>query len=212
VAGAKTREAMRAANIDGTRRVLDAAVQHAVGSLVYTSSIAAYGLVDGHPEPIVEDTPRRRTEILDYADHKYEVEAMLDVFEAQYPAIRVVRLRPGILLGRRINHVPERLLRRRVIPLVGESAPPIVWDEDVAEAVLLALLSDVRGAFNLVADDPLSGEELARLGGFRALRLPAENAGRLLKLATKFRGDSTDPAWLEVGKVRLAVSSTRAKR
>jgi UDP-glucose 4-epimerase len=212
VARARSREAMRAANVDGTRRVFDAAALHGVGTVVYTSSVAAYGMVAGQPEPIVEDTPRRRTGILDYADHKYEVERMLDTFELEHPAMRVVRLRPGILLGRRVAHLPERVLHRRVMPLVGDEPAPVVWDEDVADAVLLALLGGARGAFNLVADHPLRGEELARLGGFRPLRLSAEGTARLLKLSAVFGSEAPDPAWLQAANVRLIVSSARARQ
>jgi UDP-glucose 4-epimerase len=212
VSGARSREAMYGINVDGTRRVLHAALQHAVRRVVYASSIAAYGIVEGHPRPIVEDSPRKRTGYLDYADHKYENEEMLDRFERDHPEIAVVRLRPGVLLGRRISHVPESLVRRRIMPVVGQNPAPVVWDEDVADAVLLALHGEVRGAFNLAADDPVAPEEMARLGGFRALHLSHRAAERILHTASYLARHPADRGWVQAGDVPLSVSAAKAKR
>jgi UDP-glucose 4-epimerase len=203
--------AARSTNVEGTRRVLDAVLQHDVATVVVASSVAVYGLVEGHPDPIVEETPRRGPEADGDSDDEQAVEAMLDAFEAEHPRVRVVRLRPGILFGRRMGQLPERLLRRGLLPLAGESPLPVVWDEDVAEAVLLALASEARGAFNLVAADPLPGDELARLAALRPLRLSAENAARLFRVSGAVGAVAPVPAWIRLGQVRLVVSSARAK-
>src|SRR2546423_4006403 len=45
-------------NVGGSKNVLNAAAAAGIRTVVYTSSVAAYGVVHGHPRPIVEDTPR----------------------------------------------------------------------------------------------------------------------------------------------------------
>ena len=94
---------MHAINVEGSQRIFEAAAQHGVRKIVYSSSVAAYGVVPGLPVPIVETTPRQRSGVLTYADNKWEVEDYLDGFEVAHPDVAVVRLRPGILLGRRVN-------------------------------------------------------------------------------------------------------------
>jgi UDP-glucose 4-epimerase len=208
-------ETMNAVNVEGTRRIFEAAAQHGVRRIVYVSSVAAYGIAPDHVVPVVETTPRRRTGLLTYADNKFDVEELLDSFEPAHPEIALVRLRPGILLGARIAHVSESLLRRRVLPLVSEARGPIVWDEDVADAVVLALTSDVRGAFNLVATEPLTGAEVARLAEFRPVRVPdaaIAAASRASSALAPVMGDRRlDTGWLEAMRYDMIVSPEKAK-
>lgn len=202
-------EEMRAVNVDGSRRIFEAAVAHDIRKVVYASSIAAYGVVGGQPVPIVESTPRQRTPALTYADNKYEVEAYLDELEREHPGVSVTRMRPGILLGRRVAHVSETLIRRRLMPVVSNVRAPIVWDEDVADAFILALFSDAGGAYNLVASEPLPAEEVARLAEFRVLHVPQGAAGALEKAAALVRHER-DASWFEAGDVEMIVSPERA--
>jgi nucleoside-diphosphate-sugar epimerase/putative sterol carrier protein len=212
---AASRDTMQAVNVDATKRLFEASASHGVKRIVYTSSVAAYGLVPDLPEPVVETTRRSRTGFLAYADNKFEVEEYLDGFEVAHPDVAVVRLRPGVLLGRRIAHVSEASLRRRVMPVVGSVRGPIVWDQDVADAVVRALKSDVHGAYNLVAADSLSSEDFARLAGFRLLRIPQLLANAVAKVSSGARflsKNGTDPNWLAVGGFQMLVNSDKAKR
>ena len=60
------------------RNVFEAAARAGVGQIIYTSSIAAYGVTPGHPDPLYEDAPRKRVEgpdpygINDLPDDVYE--------------------------------------------------------------------------------------------------------------------------------------------
>jgi UDP-glucose 4-epimerase len=206
---------MRAVNVDGSQRIFEGAAQHGMRKIVYSSSVAAYGIVPGHPVPILETTPRQRSPVLTYADNKCEVEDYLDAFEAAHPDIAIVRLRPGVLLGRRVNHVGETILRQRVMPLLGSARGPIVWDEDVADAVILALTKDVRGAYNLSASDPLMGAEIAALAGFRALQVPravVNGASRASGALAPLLGERRfDIGWLEAQTVDIVPSTEKAK-
>ncbi|MCU1277537.1 MAG: NAD-dependent epimerase/dehydratase, partial [bacterium] len=58
VTGAPPRPVFDAINVAGSRNVIEAAVKVGIKKIVYTSSVAAYGVVHGHPRPIVETTPR----------------------------------------------------------------------------------------------------------------------------------------------------------
>jgi UDP-glucose 4-epimerase len=208
-------ETMRAVNVDGSRRIFEAAAQHGVRRLVYASSVAAYGVVQGHPPVIVESTFRRPTPTLTYADNKYEVEAYLDQFEAAHPEMSVVRLRPGVLLGRRVSLVATTAFHRRILPVFSDARAPIVWDEDVADAVVRSLDDGVRGAFNLVASAPLTGVEFARLAGFRPIKVPRAAVGAATRtsgvLGPLLGEKRLDAGWLEAADVDMCVAADKAK-
>jgi nucleoside-diphosphate-sugar epimerase len=208
-------DTMRAVNVEGSRRIFEAAAQHRVPRIVYASSVAAYGLVKGHPSLIVESTPRRPSPVLTYADNKYEVEAYLDDFEAAHPEIAVVRLRPGVLLGRRVSLLPPSSFHRRVLPVFGDARAPIVWDEDVADAIVASLADGVRGAFNLVASEPITGVEFSRLAGFRPIKVPRAAVGaaaRTSKVLAPLLGEKRiDTGWLEATDIDLCISGEKAK-
>jgi len=215
VTQATSRDVFWSVNVEGSRRVFEAARAAGVRSIVYASSVAAYGVVPGHPTPIVEDTPRHHQLAFPYAATKFEVEAFLDAFEAAHPEIAVTRLRPVILAGERMEHPLGDSLARGIVPDVGATALPFVWDEDVADAALLALDKQARGAFNLAAEDPLSPCELAAAAGMRCVPVPRallRGAVRLSPwLARAGLGRPVDGSWIENATVPLAVSSERAR-
>jgi nucleoside-diphosphate-sugar epimerase len=206
---------MRSVNVEGSRRVLQAAASASVQTVVVASSLAAYGVVHGQPEPILETTPRQASPTLAYGTHKFEVEAFLDAFEVAHPELRVVRFRPGILLGRRMGHSLGKALSQRLLIGFGEAPIPIVWDEDVADAFTQVLWKNARGAFNLAAEAPLTPEHLAQAGGFRFVRAPArarQLAETWARVAPGLGVSAVDPGWLDVTGIRLIASSERARR
>jgi nucleoside-diphosphate-sugar epimerase len=202
-------------NVRGSQNLFRAAAAAGVAQVVYTSSIAAYGVVPGHPEPIVENTPRVHQRQFAYASAKYEVEQFLDQFEAKNP-IKIVRLRPAILLGAGMTHPLQRLLRHRLMVDTDDRPLPIVSDEDVVAAIALALSREAQGAYILAADEPQSGAALARACGLGLIRVPqpvAVGAGQLLPLLAKTGlFESIDPAWTRVGDVRMVFDSSKARR
>src|SRR5262245_21911716 len=74
----RPRAELHAINVGGSANAFLAGAKAGVSQIVYSSSIAAYGVVPGHPEPITEDTPRKHQPEFAYAAAKFEVEALLD--------------------------------------------------------------------------------------------------------------------------------------
>src|SRR5262249_27536219 len=158
-------------NVAGSKNVIEAAVRVGIEKIVYTSSVAAYGVVHGHPRPIVETTPRVHQPSFPYSAAKYEVEAWLDEFEPPHPSVAIARLRPSLVIGAPTVHAHGALPGARAI--VGGPAPlPLVWDEDVAGGVALALRKNARGAFNVTAEPAATARELAAACDLRLVRVP----------------------------------------
>ena len=157
----------RRANVDGSHRVFAAAGEAGVPALVYSSSVGAYfHRAEG---------PRRRRELADrrhrlgvYSRQKSEVERLLDRHERAFPAMRVVRLRPGLIFkgaaGLGIRRLfagpllPTPLLRRALIPIVPDTERlrfQAVHSLDVGVAFALAATGEAHGAFNVAAEPVL---------------------------------------------------------
>ncbi|HEY3820557.1 MAG TPA: NAD-dependent epimerase/dehydratase family protein [Polyangiaceae bacterium] len=203
-------------NVEGSKNAFEAAAAAGVKRVVYTSSVAQYGVVPGHPIPIVEETPRRSQPELPYAATKQEVEGWLDAFEAEHRDMTIARIRPALLVGEGMEHGLGRLWKRRAL-LAPRGAPiPIVWDEDVADAVLLALKRGARGSFNTVADDQRPAAELARACGMRAIEPPRVMGVALARLSPWLEKldllEAFDEQWLAAGESTFVVSSEKARR
>src|SRR4051812_21808469 len=90
---------LRSVNVDGSARVFRAAGRAGVGALVYASSVGAYS--PGPKDRAVDESwPTDGIETSFYSRHKAEVERLLDRFEAEFPSVRSVRLRPGLIFKR----------------------------------------------------------------------------------------------------------------
>jgi UDP-glucose 4-epimerase len=210
------RKVFDAINVGGSQNVFRAAAAAGVTRVVYSSSMAAYGVMPGHPVPVVEDTPRRLQQRFPYAAAKFQVEAFLDEFEPTVPQMQIARLRPAILIGNHIEHELGDSLRKGQLVDLGQAPMPLVWDEDVADAALLAFKAGARGAFNLGADKPLPPREMAAAAGLDYIKLPRwirlAAVGVLRGLQALSVSLSADPSWLENGDVPLILSSEKARR
>jgi UDP-glucose 4-epimerase len=177
----------------GPRIVIDAA-RVAIPALVGVSSCVAAGVED---------------------DSLTSLDRALDDVEAGHPSVRVVRLRPGFLIGREMPGPLGASLRRRSLPKIGDRAPPVVWDEDVADAAVLALSSEVRGAFDLVAEPAPGIEALVAAGGLHVAlsRTVLDGRSRRLSalLAQMTRGLPPDHAWMKATLERVPADADRAR-
>jgi nucleoside-diphosphate-sugar epimerase len=215
ISGGERSPAYRAVNVEGSKNVFRAAASAGVRTIAFVSSITAYGCVPGHPVPIVETTPRVRQADFAYACCKFDVEAFLDEIEPRHPDIAISRIRANILMGRRMQHLLGVVLRIGWIPDFDGHPMPIVWDEDVADLLVLAVRNRARGAFNAAADDLLPSSELAEKTGARAVRtwrvLLFIHTALYETLARLNVHGLSDPSWATKAAARLIASSERAK-
>src|SRR5437763_2245082 len=214
----------RAVNVEGTERLLAAAVEAKVPSLIYASSVGAYS--PGPKDHAVDESwPTEGIESSFYARHKAAVERLLDRLEREQPALRVVRMRPALVFKaqaateiRRLFAgplLPRSLLRPGLIPVVPDVPRlrfQIVHSLDVGEGFKRALLGQVKGAFNLAAEPPIGPPELAALLRARRLRLPVGllRAGAAATYALHLQ--PSEPGWLDMGLAVPLMDSSRARR
>jgi UDP-glucose 4-epimerase len=196
------RKTMWLTNVQGSRRVFDAAAAASVPAVVYASSVGTYS--PGPKDRAVDESwETRGISSSFYSRDKAEVERILDAFEDQHPAIRVVRIRPSILAQRAMGTEVTRLFTGRLVPrrLISPSRIPFVPDlprlrfqithsDDVADAYRRSIVGDARGAFNIAAEPVLDaprprhtrpGPARPRRRGAVVARAPAADAGGLAR-------------------------------
>jgi nucleoside-diphosphate-sugar epimerase len=218
------RATTHAVNVEGSRRVFEAAAAAGVPSLVYASSVGAYS-----PGPkdrrVDERWPTEGVATSFYSRDKAEVERILDRFEAEHPDMRVVRLRPGLIFKgdaasgiRRLFAgplLPTALLRRGLIPIVPALKRlrfQAVHSLDVGEAYHQAVVRDVRGAFNIAAEPVLDPPELGRLLGARPVRVPERPLRMAVEATWKLHLQPTPPGWLDMALAVPLMDIGRARR
>lgn len=212
-------EVFESVNVGGSENVFRAAAAAGVPQIIYSSSIAQYGVVPGHPVPIVETTARIPQPDFPYAFAKHRVETLLDELEEAHANLEIVRLRPAILIGTHFQNPLAKLLGRAldrgVLPVAADNPLQMVWDEDVADAAVLALKQGAHGAFNLGARDPKSFAEIAAATGLRAIRIPRPVLGAassISHLVSRFApGDAIDPSWSQNGDVVMVMDCDKAR-
>jgi UDP-glucose 4-epimerase len=205
------RQALYRTNVLGSRAVIRAVVDAGVPALVYASSIGVYAPGPKHAY-VTEDWPATGVLASSYSRHKVLVEKLLTRVQADQPALRVVRLRPGLIFQRDVGTeigryfagplLPAGLLRYERIPVIP-SHPKLrmqaVHADDVADAYARALRADVRGAFNVAANPVLDPAVAAEV--FRGVRVPVP--GVVLKgaaaLTWRLRLQPVDTGWVELG-------------
>jgi len=172
-------------NVEGSMRAVRAAKEAGVKTILYASSVGTYS-----PGPkdrrVDESWPAGGVSSSYYGRHKAEVERRLDRFESENPDVRVVRMRQALTFKREAAEGIRRLLGGPLLP--GFMARPefinlvpeiqglrfqAVHSYDVGEAYRLALLRDVRGAFNLAAGPVLDAQEIGRVLNARPVPVPA---------------------------------------
>lgn len=209
-------------NVEGSSRVLAAAAKAKVGAVVVASSIGVYS--PGPKRPVDESWPRDGVRTSWYARQKAELERRLDAFEAEHRGIRVVRLRPGLIMKRESAEEIRRLFfgpflpspvarpgRLPVLPHVPGAVVQLVHSHDAGEAYRLAATSDVRGAFNIAAEPPLDGRRLAEALGVRSLTIPGRVARAAAGLTWLARIHPTSPDWLDLALGVPLLDTTRAR-
>jgi UDP-glucose 4-epimerase len=213
-----------AVNVEGSRRVFDAAAEAGAGALVYASSVGAYS--PGPDRRVDESWPTEGTPSSFYGRHKAATERMLDALEGAHPELRVVRLRPALCFKREAASgirrlfagplLPSALVRPELVPILPLPAGlrvQAVHSDDVADAYRLAAIEDrARGAYNVAAEPVLDAAELGRTLDARPVELPVGVVRAAASLSWRARLQPTPPGWLDMGMGVPLMDSGRIQR
>jgi UDP-glucose 4-epimerase len=201
-------------NIEGSKNVFRAAAKAGVRKIVYTSSCAAYGAWPDNPNLIKEDQPVRGMPDFYYSWSKAKVEEFLNEFEKEHREIIITRLRPPIFLGPNINNLMRDMVSSPVsVRMIDRDCKAqFAWDEDIAQAIHLAIRKNCPGAFNVSGDGCLSLEEIGQMLGKIALPITFRMAYIGAWLLWRLRILKwMSPGWVAVMASPIIISSEKAK-
>lgn len=169
------RNAAYRVDVDGTRKVLDAAIANGVRRVVVTSSGAAYGYHADNPVPLREGDALRGNPEFPYSDHKRQVEELLADTRQTNPELEQVVLRVGTVLGEGTeNQITALFHKPRLLAVAGSESPFVfIWTRDLTRILKRAATGGPPGIYNVAGDGALGVPELARMMGKPVLRLPA---------------------------------------
>jgi UDP-glucose 4-epimerase len=203
--GRMSETAMFDININGGHKVFRAAHAAGVARLIHVSSAAVYG----SGENLREDAPLAPLAGFLYGQHKARLEQWL---AAEFP--QCLRLRPHVILGPNAQPLLKWLLGQPFHLRLPEPAPRLqcVHEQDVVDAVLLAMGSGVRGALNLAAAESFSFRDAVRARHRSSLPLPVPLARAALGAAWKLTGWGGEPAWIDGLARNLTLDCSRALR
>jgi UDP-glucose 4-epimerase len=211
-------------NVRGTAAVLQAAAAAGVGSVVHASSVGTYSPGPSNGARVDESWPTHGIGSSSYSRAKAYTERLLDTFEARFPAVRVVRLRPALILkgpaATRVRRLflgplfPRSLLhpgRLPVLPRVPGLRFQTVHTDDVAEAFRLAVVGRFAGAANLAAEPVLSLEDVAELLDARTVPVPAAIARPAVAATWAARLHPVDVGWFDMAWQTPLLDTARAR-
>jgi UDP-glucose 4-epimerase len=212
-------------NLGGTHRVLDAVRAAGVKNLIYASSVGAYG-PGPKDRPVDESWPTTGIQENYYCRQKAEVERILDLFDAQTPDVRVVRMRKAFAFKREAAtgirrlfmgpFFPSPLLRPGLTPAlpdVGGLSFQAVHSLDAGDAYRIAIVSPhARGPYNIAATPILTMKHVAELLHAWTVPVPRWMALRGMGLAWLMRLIPSPSSWLKAGLELPIMDITRAHR
>jgi UDP-glucose 4-epimerase len=175
-------------NVRGTRKLLDLCRTYGVRNVLVLSSSYVYGALPENPYFMDEDYPlsgsRNYPEIRDLV----EVDTLTTAFMWRHPNLRVTILRPVPVVGRYVQSAIVTFLRmRRPIVMMGFNPMlQFIHEEDLTEALALAVQSGLRGVYNVAGPGEVPLHLAIRETGGSPLPLPEFAAramiGRLFRL------------------------------
>jgi UDP-glucose 4-epimerase len=177
------KEKTRDININGSKNLFSACLQNGVKKVIYTSSMTIYGSHPFQPLGLTEESPLIENQDSYYNSNKIAVESFVKDFFKPYPGITLTIFRAGLLCGPHINNMFSRLWSLKVssLPAGRQSYNQFIHEEDLGEALHLALKKDIPGVYNVTADDAIPTAWCFRAAGVRIVPLPTP----LLKVVSR---------------------------
>ncbi len=161
-------------NVKGTKQVLDHCANYGVQKLVVLSSGYVYGAFPENPYYMDEDQPLSASRSYPEIRDLVEVDTLASAFLWKYPHIRTCVLRPVNVLGYYVHSMIGQYLRQRRVPVMMGFDPMMqfIHEEDVSEAIALALEHGLQGVFNVAGPGAVPLSTAIRESGGTPIPLP----------------------------------------
>ena len=175
-------------NVLGTKRLLEFSAKYEVKQLVVVSSSYVYGALPENPYFLDEDAPLNSSRTYPEMRDLVEMDTLTIAHLWKYPHMATAILRPVNTLGTHVHTSIVRYLKLGYVPTILGFNPmtQFIHEEDVTEAIALALEKKLRGVFNVTGPGEVPLKVAINESGGTAVPLPEFIArtmfGRLFQL------------------------------
>lgn len=211
----KSREELHSWNVVGTTRLLQYCADFAVRKVVVLSSANVYGPRPENTQFLTEDAPLMAS--LDFPAIRDLVEADMQAttffWRSQSRNLEAVIVRPVHILGS-VHNAASNYLRLARIPVVMGFDPmvQVIHEEDVCEAILLALQPGVHGIFNLTGPGEVPLSVILEELGKPVIPVPAPLFERAVRAMWRFKLTSFPMPELDHIRYTCMVDGSRARK
>lgn len=170
-------------NVVGTQRLLELVAKYKVPKLLLLSSANIYGPDPDNSHFLTEDSPLLGAEHHPEIRDLVAVDNIVQAFFYRQPETRTVLLRPVHIVGPRVRNAPANYLRlERPWVITGfDPLVQLIHEEDVVEAIRLAVEKSARGVFNVVGPGVAPLSRVLKVLGKRSRSFPSFLARPVLK-------------------------------
>lgn len=199
-------------NVDGTRRVLEAATEAGVRQVVLLSSATVYGAWPNNPVPITEEASLRPNPAFAFAVQRAQAEGLLAAWTLAAPGRLAPVLRPVTPLAEDGTSWIASSLAAAAGIRAGDDDPPkqFVHLDDLAAAVDLARREGLDGPFNVAPDGWIAGDTVRALAGSTPrLALPPKLAGWWAQQRWRFQRGPIPPGLVPYTEQPVVVANDR---
>ncbi|MCB9590430.1 MAG: SDR family oxidoreductase [Polyangiaceae bacterium] len=199
-------------NVAGFQKMLEWVRRYNVPKLVLISSANVYGPRPDNPQFLTEEAPLLGAGAFSEIRDLVELDMLAQSFFWKHPQTETVVLRPTHILGT-VRNAPSNYLRLKVVPTLMGFDPMIqvVHQDDVVQAIRLALRPGARGIFNIAGPTPVSLSHALRTLGRATLPLPHMVARRGIERLWNLRMTSFPAPELDYIRYVCMVDDSRAR-
>jgi nucleoside-diphosphate-sugar epimerase len=200
-------------NLNGIRNVAQAAVNNQVQRFIHLSSVAAYD-----PIRVVNQTNVSENFPLGTGDSFFyysngKAMAEKSLAEVLRPSsVKLTILRPTFVIGpKNRDTVPS--LRKTSVKIPGRNpSVQYVHEDDVSDAIDLALQTDMSGAYNVVPDDSIYLSEVAKIIGLKRVPIvPIWLARWITAFRWKYFNSLVHSSWVDATYSSSSFSNAKLK-
>lgn len=194
--------------VENFARLLENCDRYNVKKLILLSSSDIYGARARNPQFLTEESPLLAADLSTLRD----VDMMAQSFFWRRPDIETVILRPAHITGD-VANIISRYFRLSPVPRLMGYDPMIqlVHEEDVVEAIRLALLPGHRGIFNIAGPPPLPLSRILRRLGRSTISVPHVAAKPLLSQLHRLGRIEVRTSFIDYIRYVCMVDDTRAR-
>jgi UDP-glucose 4-epimerase len=199
-------------NIGGLGKLLDYCAAYRVPKVIVLSSANIYGPRADNTQFLTEDAPLLAAQTFPEMRDLVEVDHLASSFFWKARETETVILRPVHILGR-VKNAPSNYLRLEMPPTLLGFDPMIqvIHEEDVTDALALALAPGARGIFNVVGPGEVPLSILLRELGKTSIPVPHLVARPIWRAAWRLGLSSFPVAELDFIRYVCMVDGRRAE-